>query len=307
MAVKSSDVRALSGLVEREPSHALDWVRNLFVRIRVQLGFAAAALALYFGYAGRDSRDLTAEEGLGYALGYCSVALMLLLLIFPLRKRIGLLRFLGPTKDWFRNHMMFGVLAPIAGLYHCNFATGSVNGRMALYSALAVAGSGVVGRFIYTKINRGLHGHRASLKELVGRIRSTLPEEAKTLTFAPELIRKVTEFDRGVLSPPKSLLDCFKLPLTLAYRTRVEQWRLVRFARRKIMVESIYSPTVSANRRKLEKAMSRYIASHLSQVRRVAGYTAYQRLFSLWHKVHLPFFVLLVITVSVHIYAVHNY
>ena len=307
MAAKSSHVRELSGMVEREPARALDAARNIFVRSKVQLGFAAAALALYWGYWGRDSRDLTPEEGLGYVLGYCAVAFMLLLLIFPLRKRLRFLRFLGPTRDWLRNHMILGITAPIVGLYHCNFTLGSVNSRMALYSALAVAGSGIVGRFIYGKISRGLSGHRASLKELVARIRSTLPEDAKTLTFAPELVRKVTEFDRSVLSPPTSLLDCFKLPVRLAYRTRIEQWRLNRFARRKILVESIYSPRVERNRRKLEKAISRYIASHLRQVRRVAGYTAYQRLFSLWHKVHVPFFVLLVITVSAHIYAVHNY
>lgn len=307
MAAKSSHVRALASSAENESSPVFEWLLNAFLRIRVHLGFSVAAVALYVGYTGREARDLSADEGLGYVLGYVSVSLMLLLLIFPLRKRFSFLRFLGTTKNWMRNHMMFGVIAPIAGLYHCNFTIGSINSRMALYSALAVAGSGIVGRFIYTKINRGLHGHRASLKELVARIRSTLPEEAKTLTFAPELVRKVTEFDQSVLSPPTSLLDCFKLPLRLAYRTRIEQWQLVRFAHRKIMVESIYSPTVSANRRKLEKAVSRYIASHLSQVRRVAGYTAYQRLFALWHKIHVPFFVLLVITVSVHIYAVHNY
>ena len=307
MAAKSSHVRALTDMAASEQSGPIEWARDLFMRFRVRLGFAAAFLALYLGYTGRDSRELTPGEGLGYALGYCSVALMLLLLIFPLRKRIRFLGVLGATKDWFRNHMIFGVVAPIAGLYHCNFAMGSVNGRMALFSALTVAGSGIIGRFIYTKINRGLSGHRASLKELATRIRSTLPQEARTLTFAPELVRKVTEFDRSVLSPPTSLLDCFKLPLRLAYRTRVEQWRLTRFAYRKIMVESIYSPSVTANRRLLEKAMSRYISSHLQQVRRVAGFTAYQRLFALWHKVHLPFFVILVITVSAHIYAVHVY
>lgn len=307
MAAKSSHVRALPGMAERGSSDALSWLSNAFDRVKVQLGFTAAGIALYLGYIGRESRSLTPDEGLGYALGYVSVTLMLLLLVFPLRKRFAFLRVLGATKDWFRTHMMFGVIAPIIGLYHCNFFIGSVNGRMALFSALTVAGSGVIGRFIYTKINRGLHGHRTGLKELVARMQATLPKEAATLIFIPEFTRKVTEFDQRVLTPPESLLDCFKLPLRLAFRTRIERWRLVRFAYRKIMVESIYSPAVTANRRKLEKAMSRHIANHMRQVRRVAGYTAYQRLFALWHKVHLPFFVILVITVTAHIYAVHNY
>jgi hypothetical protein len=306
MAAKSSHVRALPGMADRESSDALRWLGDALDKVKVQLGFTAAGVALYLGYVGRESRSLSPEQGLGYALGFVSVTLMLLLLVFPLRKRFGFLRVLGATKDWFRNHMLFGVIAPIVGLYHCNFSMGSVNGRLALFSALTVAGSGVIGRFIYTKINRGLHGHRSGLKELVARMQ-TLPEEVATLTFIPEFARRVTEFDESVLTPPESLLDCFKLPLRLAVRTRIERWKLVRFAYRKIMVESIYSPTVTANRRHLERAMARHIASHMRQVRRVAGFTAYQRLFALWHKVHLPFFVILVITVTAHIYAVTNY
>ena len=59
--------------------------------------------------------------------------------------------------------------------------------------------------------------------------------------------------------------------------------------------------------RPLQRVAKRCIARHLSQVRQVAGYTAYQRLFALWHKIHLPFFLLLVVSVIVHIYAVHSY
>ena len=60
--------------------------------------------------------------------------------------------------------MVLGTLGPLAALYHCNFTTGSVNSRVALYAALLVAGSGFVGRYIYSKIHLGLYGRRTDLE-----------------------------------------------------------------------------------------------------------------------------------------------
>jgi hypothetical protein len=45
----------------------------------------------------------------------------------------------------------------------------------------------------------------------------------------------------------------------------------------------------------------------LQAVVRVAQYTAYERLFSLWHVAHLPFVFLLLLSAVVHVVAVHAY
>jgi hypothetical protein len=152
-----------------------------------------------------------------------------------------------------------------------------------------------------------LNTRKASLKELRKKIQASVPGNGSTLLFLPELIERLTDFDEAVLSPPAGTKDSMLLPFRLIVTTRLEQWRLIRFAYRKIRVESIYSPVIRANRRKLEKGTARCIARHLREVRRVAEFTAYQRLFALWHKIHLPFFFLLVATVSIHIFAVHWY
>ncbi len=53
--------------------------------------------------------------------------------------------------------------------------------------------------------------------------------------------------------------------------------------------------------------MRQYVTAHLRHVHRVAEFTAYERIFSLWHKVHFPFFVTLVVTVVLHVLVVHLY
>ena len=82
------------------------------VEVRRALLAGAAAL-LVVGWLARDARALTAEEGLGYALGLAALGCMLLLLVYPLRKRLKILAFIGATKSWFRIHMILGTSMPV--------------------------------------------------------------------------------------------------------------------------------------------------------------------------------------------------
>ena len=145
--------------------------------------------------------------------GIVSASCILVLLLYPLRKRFRFLKFIGPLPTWFRNHMVLGVSAPIVALYHCNYQLGSLNSRIALFSALVVAGSGLIGRFIYSKIHHGLYGRKAKFKELLAQVKVTTPGVGQLGTLVPELKLRITQFDREVLVPPKSIFESFKLPI----------------------------------------------------------------------------------------------
>jgi len=49
------------------------------------------------------------------------------------------------------------------------------------------------------------------------------------------------------------------------------------------------------------------IERYLASVVRVAQFTAYERVFALWHIAHVPFVYLLVISAIIHVVAVHAY
>jgi hypothetical protein len=51
----------------------------------------------------------------------------------------------------------------------------------------------------------------------------------------------------------------------------------------------------------------RAVRAHLVAVRKVAQFSFYERVFTLWHLLHLPLFWLLVIAGVVHVVAVHLY
>jgi hypothetical protein len=271
-------------------------------------GYAAAAVAIVLGWiVTREYQLVDPLRGLGYWLGIVGASLMAVLLLYPVRKRVRFLRILGATRHWFRMHMFFGVLGPVLILYHSNFQFGSLNSNVALICTLLVAGSGLIGRYLHSKIYADLEGHRKSLEELANRAGLTAEQASRTAKLAPHLIERLIRFDEYVMTPPTGFLSCLVLPFKLAVMTRIGLIRLVWFARRDIRREAAKAGISGTQCRNVERAIRRMLATHLKRVRRVAEFHSYERLFSLWHVFHLPFFYILVVTALVHVLAVHMY
>lgn len=284
-----------------------DRVSRLKRQLSPIIGFALAAAALIIGWYGRETRRLFADHGLGYALGIVGCVLLLILLVYPVRKRYRFLRFIGSVKNWFQVHMMMGVLTTITILYHCNFEFGSLNSSAALVSMLLVAGSGLVGRFLYAKIHHGLFGRKRHLKDLLASVKLSAKDAGGAAVFVPGLMQAVAKFDRQVLQPPKTIGESVLLPFRLSLTTRRGYKDIMELVSLQLEIQAQHSPVVAEHRPRLEKACGSYLKKHLDHVRRIASFVAYERLFSLWHKVHLPFFALLIVTMIVHIVAVHVY
>jgi len=104
--------------------------------------------AILWGYSSHLERFITPQRGLGYALGIVGGSLMLLILIYPTRKRLHALASLGGVPLWFNLHKLLGVIGPLIVLFHANFSFGATNSNVALVCMLVVSGSGIVGRYI---------------------------------------------------------------------------------------------------------------------------------------------------------------
>ena len=83
-----------------------------FLKITETAWYFAIVLLLLVGWTSRDQRYLVAESGIGYWLGIIGGSLMLLLLVYPLRKRFRLWAAIGSVKAWFRIHMILGLSGP---------------------------------------------------------------------------------------------------------------------------------------------------------------------------------------------------
>ena len=248
-----------------------------------------------------------AGDDVGYWIGVAGGVMMLLLFSYPLRKHFSFSRNWGRVKWWFLVHMVLGVGGPLLILLHSTFRVGSLNAAVALYSMLAVAGSGVIGRFIYARVNRGLHGEKAELRDLQTRAGLEEADARSRLSFAPKVEARLIAFEQRELKARVGWLtytrQVFWLPLQqwLTYRRCVSE---LGRTLRSLAAQHQWSAMDLAKREKHAKAL---VWQYLHAVTRVAQFTAYSRLFSLWHVAHIPFVYLLVISAIVHVIAVHAY
>jgi len=269
--------------------------------------FALVAALVALGLRMRDAQVLTPEHGLGYALGIVGGTTMLLLLMYPLRKRFRFLFGIGPVRHWFRLHMVLGIGGPLLILFHANFSLGSLNSNIALAAMLLVAGSGLVGRFLYTRIHTSLYGHRASLERLRLDSEDTRRRLAPLLAASPDSEARLQRYEALALAPTQGIVSSIARALRLAVRTRWEAFRLSRQLGG-VMRELSGKRGWSARERRARKRRLRvHLLTHLSLTRRIAELALYERLFSWWHVLHLPLFVLLFVSAVAHIWAVHAY
>lgn len=248
-----------------------------------------------------------AGDDVGYWIGVAGGVMMVLLFTYPLRKRFRFTQRWGKAKWWFLVHMLLGVAGPVLILVHSTFQARSLNASAALYSMVVVALSGVVGRFIYSRVNRGLHGEQSSFRELQQRAGLHQREAHSRLAFAPGVEQRLLAFGAQDLTHRPDLLAC----LNRVFWLPVQQWWTYRAcvteldeALTRLAARGNWDPKSHAKRQQLARKLVR---RYLNAVVRVAQFTAYERLFSLWHVAHIPFVYLLVISSVVHVVAVHAY
>ncbi len=269
--------------------------------------YVLLSLLFVCGYLWRDSILITPEIGLGYWLGIVGATLMLTLLLYPLRKRLPWLSFLGSTKAWFQVHMLFGLIGPLLILYHSNFQLGSINSQVALYSTLLVSASGIVGRHFYSRIHRGLYGRKTSLNELQADLAKVIEDDQGLTVFSPQLVKKLEQISAEMQEKDYTEALGIRRSIKWTLTHRFTELSLKRMVRREHLDATKQSQSISRNHSHLLSASNKYISDYIRMVGRVAQFTFYERLFSLWHVLHLPIFFLLIVSALFHVIAVHMY
>ena len=270
-------------------------------------GYSLTVLAIGVGWLLRGYELIDPKQGLGYWLGIIGGSMMLVLILYPLRKRIRALRFLGRTAHWFQLHMILGVLGPVLVLYHSNFSLGSFNSRVALYCMLLVAGSGVIGKYLYAHIHHNLYGGKASLKDIRNELARSLENSHGLATLLPRFASRVESL--AVEAQGCSITGSLSIRQSMYWTLKkyVIWVSLSRTAHRELRARAVASPAVARDFDKLKKATSRYIRNFVRLTTRVAQFTLFERLSSLWHVLHMPLFFMMVISALLHVLAVHMY
>ena len=269
--------------------------------------YALIAVFLVAGWLVRDLGLITPKYGTGYWLGIIGGSLMLSLLLYPLRKKIRFLHNLGSTRRWFRMHMILGLLGPMLVLYHCNFQLGSFNSRVALYCMLLVAISGIFGRHFYAAIHRGLYGRKLTLAELQKDLADSAEKSQGLATLMPQLVAKLDRLCIELQGDELTNSLGIRRSLGWLFKHPFIRLSLLWTARRELRLAAVRSEVVARDQKRLRRTTSRFVCGYMELMTRVARFTVYERLFAIWHVLHLPIFFVMVLSALVHVLAVHMY
>jgi hypothetical protein len=267
----------------------------------------AVVFALSIGWLNRDDNGLTPESGVGYWFGIVGGSLMLLLLLYPLRKRVRTFRVIGTVTFWFRAHMILGIVGPVLVLWHANFRLGSINSSVALIAMLIVATSGVIGRYLYSKIHLGLYGRKAKVEQVVANADDLRKFILAHPSISDRMAAKLNTFAQHVAAGPKGpFAGLISLPI-INLRAAILRKQLIAYAQHVISVEGKRRGRPQHIQRLQLEGTTEFVTRHIGAAKKAATFAFYERLFGLWHLFHVPLFFFLVITAIVHVFASHFY
>ena len=268
---------------------------------RGELSFALALPLLFvavfiYGRLHWNERMYTAEEGVGYFLGLTSGIMMLIATAYSFTKRLPLLRPL--LRYMLRIHIFFGIVGPFLVLLHSTFRIGSLNGGIALVSMTLVFLSGVIGRYLYSKIHFGLDGRKAQVRE-VGAAWDAAGHDFST--------PRLDAFHKRMLAPPGDLLQAGLHVLLYLAGSRWVMWHTRRELKAQLRAQARRDTWDAQTLTQHWRDSKHRLRTHFALLKKVALFSAYERFFSFWRHAHVPLLYLLLLSGIVHVIAVHLY
>jgi len=250
-----------------------------------------------------------AGDKIGYNIGLVGGLMMVTLLIYPLRKRMSFLKNWGLLPNWFKWHMVFGILGPALIMFHTTFRIGSINAGVALVCMMLVSGSGIFGRFFYTKIHHGLYGRQASYNQLQDFLDGA-GDVKSIFSFAPAIQQRLLEFRDHTIDPAKvDKINPWQF-ITLGIRAKVFSRTLISDLEKVMYADAKARNWNKAQMKVLDQLFDQnktFIQSYIQIIEDIAQFKTYERLFSLWHIFHVPLVFMLVFSGIWHVIAVHKY
>lgn len=222
--------------------------------------------------------QLKPSGSLGHGLGIVGSLMMLIgVSSYMIRKRKKSMMRTGKLKHWLEFHMFLCTLGPILVLFHTAFKFGGIV-AISFWSMVAVVLSGVIGRFIYNQIPRSIQGKELSLSEVI----ELKNEISSQLVHIPQLHQPINEILQKNIHKTSNYLKDYVDDLLIYYRfkNKLSTYHL--------------QPAQSDD-------ILRLVKSELSLKRKIKRLSYMQSLFRSWHIVHLPFAIIMLVIMIIHI------
>ena len=183
--------------------------------------------------------------------------------------------------------MFLGIVGPVLVIFHSGYKLGSLNGSVALFSMLTVATSGLFGRYFYQRIHHGLYGGKIRFEELYHQDEDWNQKLTASTGIQPEIVDELHALERKLINRHTGV-------------------------NRSIWFYQSMRRKLDKLRKKIRKALDRpndreMLLHRVKSLNSICNLGVNEILFSYWHILHYPLFILLVISGITHVVVVHFY
>jgi hypothetical protein len=219
----------------------------------------------------------------GHGLGIVGSLMMVILLLYSVRKRTGFFGRIGAISYWLDIHIFLGTIGPLLVVLHSTFKLhGLVS--VSFWSMVLVAVSGFLGRYLYVQIPRTIRGQELSLNDVKGQSQEIGEILDKQHSLGERDRQNLEQAVAGSFN--KSIFGIFFADIVRFWRIRSIKRHL--FRRKGIP-------------KKQAKLLIELLVKKVLIDRRIAMWANVHKLFHYWHVFHKPFAIIMYIIMLVHV------
>jgi hypothetical protein len=223
--------------------------------------------------------------GHGYGI-FGSVFMIAGVALYMARKRFRSMSRMGILKHWLEFHIFLCTLGPLLILFHTAFKFGGLV-AISFWSMVAVFASGIIGRFIYLQIPTSIEGRTLNLNEVRDMKSNVMDVLKKSYNLDEDSINSIAE------SVKIKVGIYYKNPLRRYINTYLNGRKSVREVRHVLRKNNFHGSD-------FKKVMS-LVKEDIKLNRMIEGLDTMQNLFKYWHVAHLPFALVMLIIMVIHI------
>jgi hypothetical protein len=270
----------------------------IYIFVLSVIVIAALAVITYYGFSyyrlGIEDRffhpdhlNLKPSGVWGHGLGILGSLLMIIgVSIYMARKRFRIFTRIGILKHWLEFHIFLCSLGPILVLFHTSFKFGGLV-AVSFWSMVAVFLSGIIGRFIYIQIPRTIEGRELSLNE-VREMKSNIGDNIQKLVALDD------ESYNVIVNSTKKKVELYHENFFVRYIKKYsEDMKTIRNVK-EVLRKNKFTKSQ-------QKPILDLVKSDISLNRRIESLVIMQNLFKYWHVAHLPFALVMLIIMIIHI------
>lgn len=224
---------------------------------------------------------------IGHGLGIIGSFFMLAgVSLYMLRKRIRKFSRVGILKHWLEFHIFLCTMGPIMVLFHTSFKFGGLV-AISFWSMVAVVASGVIGRFIYLQIPRTIEGKELSRMDLEEKKAEMNLELREKHNLHTDVLQQIQE--ALVRRPDReggTMFSRFIIKYKFENNTKHQIKNLLK------------GENLSRNS---YRSVSKLLNEEISMARKIDRLVSMQTLFQYWHVAHLPFALIMLVIMIVHV------